>query len=339
MAKNENVNFVLAYASDPAAIIASQVSEKLNLPGNSKESVFQLTDKGAFRDLLENLNLPVPNRIVLDEREVKERENFSLNYPLIVKPIDSSGSKGVSKITAFDQFNEAVQNALKFSRSKKVIVEEYLDNTYGDVHGDGFVVDGKLVFCHLGDHIYGSKSNEFNPTGTMWPAQVSKETIDSFTADVQKVITACGFINGPINIEARVNHLGEKFIMEIGPRNGGHFVPQAIQHATGFDMVGAIFDLMEGKKVIISEKKNFPVAYHAIHSSGCGILDSITIDAELKRRLVFQKLYKKKGDEILPFTGSNAALGILLFKFESVEEMVDKMSKIQELVKIIFYHE
>lgn len=334
LALSEKIDYILAYASDPAAIIAAKVAEKLGLSGNTKESIFKLTNKGSFRDLLESIGQKVPRRLVLSENEIGKVESLGLNFPLIVKPIDSSGSKGVRKIDSFNDFLEAAIFAVSFSASRYIIVEEFIDNSQGDIHGDGFVVDGKLIFCHLGDHIYGSKSNEFNPTGTKWPSQINPGLIRSFEISVQQTIAASGFKNGSINIEGRINSKGESYLMEIGPRNGGHYVPQAIYHSTGFDMVKAIFDLLEGIKIEVKNITSLPTAYYAIHSSKEGRFDSIALDPGIQLNLVSQKLYKKKGDQISPFTGSNAALGILLFQFKNMNEMDLKMSEIHNLVKL-----
>lgn len=334
LAKSEKVSAVLAYASDPAVYTAALVSENLGFPTNSKDCIFKLTNKGAFRNLLENLDLPVPKRLIFDEAAIQETTALDLVYPLIIKPIDSSGSKGVKKIHDFSEFHQAGIDALKYSNSKQIIVEEYIDNSQADIHGDGFVIDGNLVFCHLGDHIYGSKSNEFNPTGTMWPSIITEESKKIFLRDIQKVLRAAGYNNGPINIEARINSRGEHFLMEIGPRNGGHFVPQAIFFSTGFDMLNALFDLIDGVKIEIHQHEFTPVAYYAVNSAASGQFDSLEIDDSIVGKIVFQNIYKVKGDEIQSFTGSNAAIGVLIFRFSSMEEMHEIMPHIHQYVKV-----
>lgn len=334
LAKKLKPDFVVAYASDPAAPVAAFVSEKLGLPGNSYESVKLLSEKDLFRDFLAKNGFNTPKIVSIADKNIDIEKIKQLQFPLIVKPTDSSGSKGVSKIEHIDKINEAVEYALSFSRNKRVIIEEFIDNKIADIHGDGFVVDGKLEFSCLGDHIYNGKANPFNPTGTTWPSKQSKKVIEQIEKDVAKVIQLSGFRNGPVNIEARINHQGKHFIMEIGPRNGGHFVPQAIQYATGFDMVSAYLDFLNGNKLDTSYSKITSTAYIALYSEKEGILKDIIINEKLKPFIKEFHQYIQPGNPVKSFQGANAAIGILLLAFSSESEMDYYISNMSKLVTV-----
>lgn len=322
LAKKIQPDYVIAYASDPAAPIAANVSEKLGLPGNSYQSTRILAEKDLFRTFLtENgFNAPIATSINISENTL-EKINL-LQFPIIVKPTDSSGSKGVSKVTFIDEVNFAVDYAFLFSRNKRIIAEEFIDNELADIHGDGFVIDGELVFSCLGDHIYNNKTNPFNPIGTLWPTKQSDDIVKKINDDVNRIVKLSGFRNGPINIEARVSMDRNHYIMEIGPRSGGHFVPQAIQYATGFDMVKASLDVLCGQNISIPEKKIHPVAYYAIHSDISGILKKISISQQLKPFIKEFYQYIQLGEKVEKFQGSNAAIGILLLSFSFYEDMI-----------------
>jgi biotin carboxylase len=335
-ARKKNIDCILAYASDPAASTAAYVAEKMGLPGNSYQSVCSLTEKDQFRQLLLGNKFPTPKFRSLSKNELSEHNLSGLSWPLIVKPVDSSGSKGVRKIDHIRDFPEAADYALEFSRSGRIIIEEFIDKDIADLHGDGFVIDGKLVFCCLGDHYYNGNINPFNPIGTTWPSRLDSAKLRQVENQIAKIIQLSGFKNGPINIEARINSGNDIYIMEIGPRNGGHYVPQAIKYSTGFDCLDLLFDLILGKT--IQPGSAIPAkcctAYYAIHSDKTGKLSSINISENINKFIIEQHLYTKIRQQVKPFISSNSAIGVLLMKFDNEQIMHETIQNMHNYVKL-----
>lgn len=334
LAKKVKPHFIVAYASDPAAPVAAYVSEKIGLEGNPYESIRILSEKDLFRFFLKKNGFNTPNSvsITIDDDAFAKIEN--LKYPIMVKPTDSSGSKGVSKVNNIDELKKALDYAFSFSRNKRIIAEEFIDNEKGDIHGDGFVINGELFFSCLGDHIYNSTINPFNPTGTTWPTKIDKNVVNTIEKEIAEIIHKTGFKNGPINIEARITKNGTPYVMEIGPRNGGHFVPQAIEYATGFNMVKALLDVLDGKKPEINKDNIKPTAYIAIHSDKSGVLEKLKIDSEIKPYIKEFHQYIQPGEKVKSFQGANAAIGILLLSFHTREEMDYYISNINNFISL-----
>src|SRR5690606_17944140 len=113
-----------------------------------------LANKDLFRQLLSEHGFNSPRYCVFAEHSLETVSGLDLEFPLIVKPTDSSGSKGVSKVNNHLELTPALTYALSFSKSKTAIVEEFIDADEGDLHGDGFVINGELGFLHVGDHLY-----------------------------------------------------------------------------------------------------------------------------------------------------------------------------------------
>ena len=334
LARKVKPDFIVAYASDPAAPVAAYVSEKLGLPGNPYESVRLLSEKDLFRNYQKKRGFNSPDIVLLTEADKALDKLKLLRFPFIIKPTDSSGSKGVRKVTCSEEIVSAVKYAFSFSRSKRIIGEEFIDNQLGDLHGDGFVVDGELVFSFLGDHIYNGIANPFNPIGTLWPSIQSNEIVNSIIEDVARIIKGSGFNNGPVNIEARVNSEGKHFIMEIGPRSGGHFVPQAIYHSTGFDMVKASLDVMLGKKIQLPDQPRKYSAYYAIHSDFAGQLSHLSLSEKSKPYIKEFHQYLFPGDMVKSFKEANSAIGIILLTFSNRAEMEQSISNIQDSIEL-----
>lgn len=333
LAKKLKPNLVLAYASDPAAPTAAYVSEKLGLPGNSYESVRILGEKDLFRGFLKKNGFNVPWTItVVSVDEAEKLKNCK--YPCIVKPTDSSGSKGVTKVENAKELEKAIEYALGFSRNGRVIIEEFIDTEGQQIHGDGFVVDGRLQFSFLGDHHYDKLINPFVPYSTTWPSRNLVEDIENVQREVDKIIALVGFKNGAINIEARINRDKKIFIMEIGPRSGGNFVPQVINYATGFDMVEKTLDVFVEDKFELDNFNTSFAAYYVIHSGISGELQKLKISDLVKPFVKEFHQYIKEGDQVKSFQGANAAIGILLLTFPNSKEMDYYIKNMEKFINL-----
>lgn len=337
VAKQSHPDFIIAYASDPAAPTASWVSEQLGLPNNSYESIQILAEKDLFRSFLKKHGFNTPQAIsIKSENDIELAKK--LNFPIIVKPTDSSGSKGVSRVDVPSDTDKAVDYALQFSRNKRIIAEEFVVSDGAQLHGDGLVLNGELVYSYLGDHHYDYDVNPFVPFSTSWPSKKGSNIINLVNEELKVAIHKSGFKTGAVNIEVRVTEENKIFIMEIGPRSGGNFTPQAIKYGTDFDMVAAILDSSMGNPVSLPSTAVRPSAYYAMHVDNDGVLESITIKKELKPFIKEYHQYKQIGDKVHSFQGANAALGIVLLQFSTIEEMSYYIENMNKYIEIRLTH-
>jgi len=246
LARELNINGIVAYASDPAAPTQAYVGNELKLPSNPYESVLTLTRKDLFRDLLKknNFHVPVSNSFYSFDKAKKWLNK--LKMPVIVKPVDSSGSKGIRKTETIDEFQSAFEYALQFSREKKVIVEEFLLRDGYQIGGDGFVVDGKLVFWGFANAHFDSSCNPLVPIGGSLPSVFSKSVLDAVCRETQRLLTLLNMKIGALNFEFQYDKNGNFMILEIAARNGGNRFPELITHATNVDMVKYTVDAALG---------------------------------------------------------------------------------------------
>lgn len=317
LASELKIDGILAFASDPAAPTAAYVSEKLGLPGNSSTVVEIMTNKDLFRTFLKNNNFNVPNFKQYSDLESLLKDINIYNLPMIIKPVDSSGSKGVSKIDKLENLPDLFNLAMNYSRCKQVIVEEYIDGP--QFQGDAFVTNNEVIFSYLGDHYF----NGINNSSTMYPSKHSIEIIENMEKDIFRFIKLVGFQQGGINMETRISKKNNKiFIIEIGPRNGGHFTPDIIQYASGFNFIKASVDSALGIK--FQNQKINKTGYYVnlvLYSKKCGLFQKIILSDELSSHTLKFVTYKQKGDKINEGISSNTAVGILLLKFSSMEDM------------------
>lgn len=337
LAKKCKVDGVMTFNSDPAALTAAYVAEKLTLPGSGFSAVTIMSEKHKFRNFLLENSFNVPKFGHYTDLASLEADLTKYDFPIILKPVDSSGSKGVVKIESTELVPQYFNDALAYSRCKRVIVEEFIVPKGAQMHGDAFVLDGKIEFIYLGDHHFDSDLNNLVPISTTFPSEHSQEDIQCVEAEVQRFITKVGFKQGGINIEARISAKDKKiYLIEIGPRNGGNFTPIVIQYASGFNFMDASIEAFMNLKYT----RQFPTkqgyyAYMILHSKEEGVLSHILIAPLLESQIIERYNYVHAGDAVKSFRGANAAVGVLLVKFDSLEEMNHYVNNMDVYCKVI----
>lgn len=340
IAKKENIDGILAYASDPAAPTAAYVAEKMNLPGNPYKSVEILCNKDLFRAFLEKNGFCTPRAKGYSDIESAQNDikNGLYKLPVIVKPVDSSGSKGVGRIDSIEYATEKLEYAMSFSRGKKIIVEEFVEKFGYQIAGDGLSIDGKLVFrCFANDHFNDKCVNPFVPISASFPYNMPDDVQTKIHNEIQRLLTLLDMKTCTYNFDMRIDKDFNVYLMEVAPRDGGNYIPQIIKYATGVDLVECSVKAAMGEEIVVDENvgQSGYWAYYAVHSLSDGKLDKISIDEDvLENNVVENHILKKQGDTVSAFTGANTTLGILIMKFDNMDQMLDMMDNSEKWIKI-----
>lgn len=339
LAQRLKIDGIVAYASDPAAPSAAYVAEKLGLPGNPYESVKLLTEKDLFRDFLQKhgFNSPIARGYTSYEDALADIGRFM--FPVMVKPVDSSGSKGVVKINCKEELKSAVAEALSYSRSKRFVVEEFIVKKGYQVSGDGFSVDGKLVFTSYGNELYSGKgTREYVALGEFWPSLLTLEQKTKVDAELQRLITELGMRTCAYNIEVILDKDDNVYILELGPRNGGSYIPQLIKYATGVDLVDATLKAAMGDAVPHLEMTPTTGVFsnYMIYSTVSGRFKELDFDPNFRSvNLLETHCTATSGDVVHAYQNTSHSLGTILFKAQSVDEMISLTDNIQNYYKVI----
>jgi len=339
LARELKVDGVVAYASDPAAPTAAYVCEKLGLPTSPYKSVEILSKKHLFRQYLteHGFNVPLARSYTTYEEAAIDLPSFHL--PVMVKPVDSSGSKGINKLTDPQQLKTFFDDALSYSRDKIVLIEEFIVKAGPQISGDAFSVDGKLVFHCLGNEFYSTKvDKDFAPLGECWPTVMPQEVIDTLAADLQRLITLLGMKSTAYNVEAIYGKDGKVYILELGARSGGSLIPQITALATGVDMVPYVIKAALGEDC--SDLKMAPVkgywSNYMAHANETGKYAGIEYDETFKKNnLVDFVTDIKHGNTVHKYRDAQDCVGELLLKYESAEQMNHVIENMDKYVHVI----
>lgn len=338
LAKRLKVDGIVAYASDPAAPTAAFVAEKLGLPTSPYKSVEILSKKHLFRKYLADNGFNVPKAKSYTKFEDAENDIDSFHLPVMVKPVDSSGSKGINKLTDKSQLKAFVEDALSYSRDKIFLIEEFIVKNGPQISGDAFSVDGKLVFHCLGNEFYSSKADkDFAPLGECWPSIMPKKVINDLTADLQRLISSLGMKSTAYNVEAIYGTDGKVYILELGARSGGSLIPQVTKLATGVDMVPYVIKAAAGDDC--SDLKMQPVkgfwSNYMVHANSTGKYDGIEFDEKFKsENFVDYVTDTKPGDDVHKYRDAQDCIGELILKYDSAEQMNEVIENMDRYVKV-----
>lgn len=336
VASNEKIDGIVAYASDPAAPTAAFVAEKLGLPTNPYNSTEILCNKDKFREFLENNGFNSPKAYCFETAIDAKSKADEYEFPIIVKPVDSSGSKGVTVLYDSSKIDNAVEFALSFSRCKKVVIEKFIEKKHPYlIGGDIFVLNGKIEMWGLMNCHRDSNVNSLVPVGKSYPSNISDSDLNNVKTTLQNLVNKFNIKNGAMNVELIIDKNNEVWLIDIGPRNGGNMIPDLLGYIFNVDVVEMTIKCAMGENInfkCVSQESFF--ATHNLHTNRNGIFKGIEIDKELERYILKKYIYKKDGDSVEYFDNSSKALGIVFLKFNSKNEMMNIMENINNLIKV-----
>lgn len=336
VAMEENINGIVAYASDPAAPTAAYVAEKMNLHTNPYLSTEILCNKDKFRVFLQENGFNTPVSGGYGDLETALHDTAKYQLPVIVKPVDSSGSKGATVLRSWDNFNEALAFAFSFSRSKRVIVEEYIEKAHPYlIGGDIFIWNGKVIMWGLLNCHRDSAVNLLVPVGKSYPAELSDEAMEAVKDTLQTMVDKLGMKSGAMNVELVVDQNGKVWPIDVGPRNGGNMIPDLLGYIFGIDVVEMTVKAAMGEIPLLECRKAVPYyATHNLHTDQTGIFKGVWYSEEIKPFIIREAVYKKDGDAVEYFDNAAKAIGIVFFQFDTKENMTRILGEINKHIKI-----
>lgn len=338
-AREKEIDGIMSFACDPGVVAASYVQNQMGLPSFGPfESVEILQNKDKFRDFLQQNGFNVPLAKGFSSVEDAMEETYWYPWPVIVKPTDSAGSKGCTRVDRAEDLRPALEEAMRCSLSGHVIVEEFIEKSGCSSDTDSFSVDGKLQFVSYNAQRFDERaSNPYTPAAYSWPSTFSKEEEDYLTSEIQRLITLLGLKTAVYNIETRIGTNGKPYIMELTPRGGGNRLCEMLRYATGVDMITAITRAIVGDPIddISQQPYNGHWAEIILHAENEGKFARLDISPDLPAEIVERDLWVKPGDHVDSFDGANNAIGTLVLRFNNEEELEQAITSQQKWLKVV----
>ena len=324
-AKKRNIDGIISFAVDPGVLTAAYVQKEMKLPAfGPYESVEILQNKDKFRAFLTENGFNVPKAKGYNSKNDVFNDSNSFTYPIIVKPTDSAGSKGVSRVDSLEELDKALDYAFNNSIKGNIIIEDFIEQEGCASDSDSFSVNGEMKFITFSAQRFDkTAANPYTPSAYSWPCTYSNSQQQELKSELQRLISLLKMNTTVYNIETRIGKDGKPYIMEVSPRGGGNRLSEMIRYSTGVDFVTAAVRAAVGDSVEISPQElNGHWAEVILHADNSGKFVELKIADDFKKKNVFQiDLWVQKGDSVEAFNGANNSIGTLVLKFDSEEEL------------------
>lgn len=318
VAKHEKIDGIMTIASEVSAPTVAYVASKLGLTGIGYKTAITISNKHSLRIALASYGIEGPRfREVSDASDVISFLN-EVGGPAMIKPMNSSGSRGVAKIVDPSEAREKFERCLMATpKQDGILVEEYIDGI--DIGGGCFVRNGEFVFCELTR----KRINDyFVPIAHLAPVAIDTSMSASIKALVYRVMKALGITDGILDFDIRLGPAGPRLI-ELGGRLGGNCVPALLDTYTGVDLIkeGIKFSLGWTSEINV----HFAEAFRAVRILGAGRsgrITKITNPEEIvpAEDIIESQIDYNVGDEVKVFEHGANRLGHVIFKSRTMEQ-------------------
>ncbi len=311
-ARRLGVTAIATAASDVAVPALAASCAELGLPGPSRETCAAFHGKESFREFQRKAGLAHPAFVAgSDARELAHFAG-SLSGPVVVKPTDRSGSRGVTRLGSprASELTRAIERALAISFEGRACVEQALPGVeYG---GDGVVLEGRIEFLAV-------THKQMQGTvvrGHVVPSGLGEAPLATIRRELERHVRAARYEAGPLNFDLMLGPDGEARIIELSPRLGGNWIPQLVARAYGVDLFGSAIEIALGRTPQLRPQMPSAAASFVLASEREGRLARpLSLDAVRAQlpQLVALELDAEVGTPISPLRDSAQQVGRALF--------------------------
>lgn len=336
-AKEHPIDGIVTF-TDSGVVTTAYVQHHLGLPQiGPLASVEILQNKAKFRQFLTENGFTVPKAKGFSKKEEALASKDFFTLPVIVKPVDAAGSKGVTKVSELSELEKAIDWAIKFSFSGDFIIESFIEKKGCSSDSDCFSVDGEFKFMSFSAQRFDEKAaGEYTPAGYSWPSTFGEKAEKELACELQRLISLLGMKTTVYNVETRVGTDNKPYIMEISPRGGGNRLSEMMRYATGVDMITGAVRAAVGAPVEIEQKPlNGSWAEIIVHADKTGILDHYEIVPCMEPKVIEKDFWAKSGDPVKEFQSARDAIGTLVMRFDTQEELEKAITNQRGWLKVV----
>lgn len=338
MAERENIDAIMTTGTDVAVSTIGYVCDRLGLSGISGAAAGLATDKARMKEAFRDGGVRTAQFMrIQDEREALLAAD-KIGFPVMLKIVDKSGSRGITKAENDEQLREAYAYGKKFTAASYMLIEKYIEGK--EIGVDAFVQNGqvKLVLPH--DKLVYRTGRTGIPMGHICPMKMSDGLKKNLEDETYKVIKALGLDNCAVNMDVFVTGDEEIYVIEAAGRCGATGIPEVLSGYVGVDYYDAIVQCALGNDVRFpQEYAKRPTASVLLFSKQTGILQAVTYEADgrvyrncdlTERADVKVLLDYKPGEQVFAFENGTHRIGQAVFCGDSEQEVLEKIARFQE---------
>lgn len=326
LAKREGVAAIMSGCNDFAYLSTAYACEKLGLKGHdSYETAKDVHIKNRFREVTRSLGIRTPKVVRVENEDAAVTAAGELGYPLVVKPVDLTGGKGVMICYDEAMMLEAVRDAFDKTRESYIIFEECI---IGSNHGASMILKNQKVVCAVFDNEQ-YYINKYLVSGATMPSDISAETGRQLINDVNKVAERLRLVDGLFHTQFMVEKDGTAVMIDPCRRPPGDLYVLLAKYASGVNYPEEIMKAETGAGIVGDYcVANHYIARECIMTDKEGTVEDVVIDERLASHIVDKMLWAVKGEQVDDIMKYKA--GILIMEFESKEELDEAVEHFNE---------
>lgn len=331
IAQKESINGICTSGTDIAVRSIGVVNSKMGLAGIQEKAAYAATDKAIMKEafIRGNVSTAVYEKACTKEEVLGAGEK--IGYPVIVKAVDSSGSKGICKASDEIELLHAYEEALLISKKEYVLIEEFIDAV--EIGVDAYIGEEHVEAFYPHDKFNYKINERVIPIGHKFPYKASEDLLKELRRQIELAARALGIRNCPLNADVFIK--GNKvWVIEIGGRSGATCIPELISLYGGFDWYEKIIQAAMGEKVVFPEEGKCPCMAKLIFSPVSGILKRVDWKEieRLKYEGVLCQLDFKVGEKICSMENGTNRLGHIIVKTHKETVLDNYVSRIRRCV-------
>jgi biotin carboxylase len=333
IAREKQIDAICSCANDFGAITAAYVAEMLALPGHdSFNTTLRLHHKDLFKALSKEIGLLTPAAENFDNEKDAVAYANSLDYPVMIKPIDLTGGKGISKALTREEKIAAVHKAISMSPHKRIVIERFIEGSYHSF--DTFLVNGKVRYRYS-DNEYFNDDPIYCKTSA-GPADRISEVERILISECEKLASTLQLVDGKLHMQYVLDKAGNPHVLEYTRRCCGDLYCVPVEHATGVDVYKYIVKAECGLDVsdCPSVGQSGFTGRHCVLADRNGVIEDVRIDDRLRSCLIDELYLWNRGMVITNHAVER--LGVISYSFTSRSEMMDVVDNLSDLIHVYY---
>lgn len=322
IAKKEKIDGIVTAGTDVAVITIGRVCDELGLKGLSYEAAKIASNKLLMKSAYEAHGVRTARfrKIYFDDSDINTAIS-GLTFPLIFKSVDSSGSRGITRVDSIDQFETAVKTVKNNTRSDYFIVEEFIEGK--EFGAQAFIKDGEIQFIlPHGDYVFQGDTGV--PVGHFAPYDLSPEIVEDARQQLTMAVKAMKLDNCAVNADFILKD-NKTYVLEIGGRSGATCLAELVSIYYDFDYYEKIILTAMGQPVDFSSSSEVPNASMLLTSDKSGIIVSESNDNPVNPNIIDVQFDYRPGDAVSKFHIGPDRIGHVITKGQTLEAAIDTL--------------
>lgn len=323
------VDAVCSCCNDYSAISAAYVAEKMGLPGHDSLEVTEIIHhKDKYRDFSQKIGIPSPRALGCSNYEDIEHAIKQLSFPIIIKPVDLTGGKGITSVDNYEDAVSAAKRALSISKVKRIVIEEFITGTR---HGfSAMLRDGQIVFHFTDDEYY--HLSPYLVSAASAPTSCPPEAIKQIIKFSEKIASKLRLGDGIFHVQFIQPEVGNPIIIEICRRAPGDLYVDLVRHSTGAPYAEWIVRASCGLGIPNAQFMSVDrcVTRHCLMANHPGTFSGFNFNTDIEPSIIDKLIWAENGDEVV--NAETHKFGIVFVEHQNKDQLKLQAPILQELL-------